>query len=116
MATLSAVPLLSRYVYIHSFITHHSYISHKCNLFASQNFFLLGIWRYYIIKSNVYAKFGGVWGGGAGGEQTSGIVGDVQIANIDLNHFLNTHLTKWLKRKNFSSFFFCRALLIRIAL
>ena len=115
MATLSAVPLLSRYVYIHSFITHHSYISHKCNLFTSQNFFLLGIWRYYIIKGNVYAKFGGVWGGGVG-KQTNGIVGDVQIANIDLNHFLNTDLTKWLKRKNFSSFFFYRALLIRIAL
>ena len=69
MATLSAVPLLSRYVYIHSFITHHSYISHKCNLFTSQNFFLLGIWRYYIIKGNVYAKFGGVWGGGSGSKQ-----------------------------------------------
>ena len=116
MATLSAVPLLSRYVYIHSFITHHSYISHKCNLFTSPNFFLLGIWRYYIIKGNVYAKFGGVWGGGGVGEQTNGIVGDVQIANIDLNHFLNTDLTIWLKRKNFSSFFFYRAPLIRIAL
>ena len=88
MATLSEVPLLSRYVYIHSFITHHSYISHKCNLFAQTN----------------------------GTAQTNGIVGDVQIANIDLNHFLNTHLTKWLKRKNFSPFFFYRALLIRIAL
>lgn len=54
--------------------------------------------------------------GGGVGEQTNGIVGDVQIANIDLNHFLNTDLTKWLKRKNFSSFFFYRALLIRIAL
>ena len=45
------------------------------------------------------AGYGGV------GKQTNGIVGDVQIANIDLNHFLNTDLTKWLKRKNFSSFF-----------
>ena len=36
---------------------------------------------------------------GLGGEgQTNCIVGDVQITNIDLNHFLNTHLTKWLKR------------------
>ena len=43
MATLSVVPLLSRYVNIHFFIIHHLYISHKYNLFASQNFFLLGI-------------------------------------------------------------------------
>ena len=51
-----------------------------------------------------------------GGDQTNCIVGNVQIANIDLNHFVNTHLTKWPKRKNFSFFFFYRALLIRIAL
>ena len=53
------------------------------------------------------------FGGGKGG---GGAAGTKQIANIDLNHFVNTHLTKWLKRKNFSSFFFYRALLIRIAL
>ena len=75
MATLSAVPLLSRYVNIHSFIIHHLYISHKYNLFASQKFFLLGIWRYYMIEGNVYAFFfffffwGGGGGGGAGPKQ-----------------------------------------------
>ena len=55
-----------------------------------------------MIEGNVYAFFffffffGG--GGGGGGAQTNCIVRDVQIANIDLNHFVNTHLTKWLRR------------------
>lgn len=69
-----------------------------------------------LLKAMFTQNLAGCGGWGGVGKQTNGIVGDVQIANIDLNHFLNTDLTKWLKRKNFSSFFFYRALLIRIAL